>query len=255
MNIYTVIPYHEVCRTGFIVTRPIYTLCSCYLIDLHTVVSMVRARNQQQQQHFSGPPSLQTSTFAEITSAHGFAFFRASSGWPSKAAWAVITLAAAFSSIYFTSKICLNSLQPPFFLTEISIQSVKNGSLVPFPDIVLCDPSPWDLDKAAKLNISRAMISYLSYFLFPVIAGLNQSTVDQKVKEQDAQYREILKQFDNNPLYLLDNVTKDCGQLVRTCQLGSSDLLKGRECCAKIFSNVEYTQLYKCFSSGIVGHS
>ena len=199
------------------------------------------------RKNIASPHALQVTTFAEITSAHGFAFFMASSCWLSKAAWLSLILLGCFFSIFFTVKICLNSLSPPFFSTQFSIESMSSA---PLPDIVLCDPSPWDLEKSSKKNISIQLLSYISYLLFPLSVGVNISTVNQNFKTLDESYRMILTKFDNNPIYLLNNITKDCSQIVLLCQLGTTKVLENKECCLSLFSNVEYTQNYKCYSSG-----
>ena len=120
----------------------------------------------------------------------------------------------------------------------------------PLPDIVLCDPSPWDLAKAAQHNISIQLLSYISYFIFPLTYGDSITTFYDNFQELDESYRKILTKFDNNSVYLLNNVTKDCSQIVLYCLLGAAKLMNNTECCSKIFSVFEYTHHYKCFSSG-----
>ena len=151
--------------------------------------------------------SLQVKTFVETTSAHGFGFYLASSSWLSKSIWILITLLGIFFSIFFTVKICLNSLQPPFFSVEIDIQS-EDIADVHLPDIVLCDPSPWDYEKALAKNISADLLAYISYMLFPLMAGPDMPTFYGRIKAQETKYQTLLKQFDNSPIKLLDSVTK-----------------------------------------------
>ena len=151
--------------------------------------------------------SLQVKTFAETTSAHGFGFYLASSSWLSKSIWILITLLGIFFSIFFTVKICLNSLQPPFFSVEIDIQS-EDIADVRLPDIILCDPSPWDYEKALAKNISDDLLAYISYMLFPLMSGQDMPTFYEKIKVQETKYQTLLKQFDNSPIKLLDSVTK-----------------------------------------------
>jgi hypothetical protein len=121
---------------------------------------------------------------------------------------------------------------------------------VPLPDLVVCDPSPWDATKATRLNISGEMLSYLSYLLFP--QSLSSKTADDNefFTGLEDRYRTLLRRFDNSPIRLLNNVTKDCEQLIFTCNLGTTGVIGADECCPLLFSNVEYTPLYKCFSSG-----
>ena len=201
------------------------------------------------QKNYMSRSALQAATFAETTSAHGFAFFMASSSWLSKAFWLLLILFGCFLSIFFTAQICQNSLEPPFFSTEISMESTGTTS-PPLPDIVLCDPSPWDLAKGEQHNISIQLLSYISYFLFPLTYGANITTLHPNFQELDKSFRTILAKFDNNSVYLLNNITKDCSQIVLFCLLGATEAIFSKECCTKIFSSVEYTHHYKCFSSG-----
>jgi hypothetical protein len=177
-----------------------------------------------QRKQSQGHPALQIKTFADITSAHGFGFFIASSSWVSKTAWAILTVAGIILSIFYTTRIFQNSLQPPFFTTEIDTQSGIPKEM-PLPVIVICDPAPWDFKKAEALNISNDMIAYISLLLFPIT--VNNTVMDSKTQEKDLEYNEILTKFDNNPVNLLNNITKNCSQLVRYCQFGPSQSLYG----------------------------
>ena len=133
---------------------------------------------------------------------------------------------------------------------DLSIQSNDNR-LVALPDIVLCDPSPWDFDKANMLGISRDQVSYISHLLYPQSAGINLSlSSSSPIYELDKEYQVLLKRYNNNPRQLLNSITKDCSQLVQFCQLGTNVTYFGTDCCPVLFSNVEYTLQYKCFSSG-----
>jgi hypothetical protein len=121
---------------------------------------------------------------------------------------------------------------------------------VPLPDLVVCDPSPWDASKATRLNISGEMLSYLSYLLFP--QSLSSKTADDNefFTGLEDRYQTLLRRFDNSPIRLLNSVTKDCEQLIFSCNLGTTGVVWADACCPLLFSNVEYTPLYKCFSSG-----
>jgi hypothetical protein len=117
---------------------------------------------------------------------------------------------------------------------------------MPMPDVVVCDPSPWDFVKAERLNISIQQLSYISHLLYPQSWNLDQSMF----KDLDNEYRQLIQRFDNNPIHLLNNVTRDCSQLFDYCQLRSADSYSGSECCSRLFTNVEYTLQYKCYSFG-----
>jgi Amiloride-sensitive sodium channel len=192
----------------------------------------------------NGHPSLNVKTFIDITSAHGFAFFKASSNWLSKSIWIILTIVGMILSIYYSINIVRSSLQPPFFTTEISRQSV----VMPLPDIVVCDPAPWDFQKAKALNISATMMSHISLLLFPITN--NSPNLRAQIEEGAEEYTKILAKFDNNTLNLLNNVTKSCSQLIQFCQVGSQETWYKSECCTKLFPNIEYTKQYKCYSSG-----
>ena len=193
--------------------------------------------------------SLQVRTFAEITSAHGFSFFLNSSSWFSRSAWAFLTIVCTIFSVVFTVIISKSYFQSPFFTTEISIQPI-NESMVTLPDLIVCDPSPWDFDKALKNNISAEQLSFITHLLYPQQEGGSSKVNTTKFQELEKGYEIILKKFDDNPIYLLNNVTKDCDQLIGYCQLGTIAQLNVTECCAQLFSFSAYTQQYKCFSSG-----
>jgi hypothetical protein len=191
-------------------------------------------------------PALQAKTFAETTSAHGFGFFVQSSGWLSKLIWFILTLSCTVLAIYFTVRIGLSFLEPPFYSTDISINSDIDKN-VPFPDIVVCDPSPWDFEKAEQLNISAQHMSYIARLLYP--QGVESDLT--KYKDLDEEYTKLLTRYDNNPVNLLNNVTKNCSQTIGFCQIGGTKTYyNGSLCCDALFSYVEYTLQYKCFSSG-----
>jgi len=191
-------------------------------------------------------PALQAKTFAEITSAHGFGFFVQSSSWLSRLIWFSLTLSCTVLAVVFTSRIAISFFEPPFYSTDISITSDIDKN-VPFPDIVVCDPSPWDFAKAAQQSISAQQMSYIARLLYS--EGLSDDL--SVYKDLDLEYTELLKRFDNNPVKLLNNVTKSCSQLISFCLIGGSNTnYFGPQCCMKLFQNVEYTQRYKCFSFG-----
>ena len=134
-----------------------------------------------------------------------------------------------------------------FTLSDMSILS-NDTRQVALPDIVLCDPGPWDFDKALALNISANLMSYIVHLLYPQKAGTSNWEFGD-INELDQEYLSLLKKFDNNPRLLLNNITKDCAQLLNFCQLGTNVVLSSEDCCSMMFSNVEYTLQYKCFSS------
>ncbi len=132
------------------------------------------------------------------------------------------------------------------------LMGLKQGGAsygVPLPDLVVCDPSPWDATKATRLNISGEMLSYLSYLLFPQSTS-SKTAEDELFTSLEDRYKILLRRFDNSPIRLLNNVTKDCEQLIFACNLGTTGIIWADACCPLLFSNVEYTPLYKCFSSG-----
>ncbi len=136
----------------------------------------------------------------------------------------------------------------PHLLIDISVKSNDTGS-VELPDIVVCDPSPWDFDKIKSLNISVDMVSYIAHLLYTQSDGTEGAfKYIQDVLDKD--YLKLLMAYDNNPKNLLNNITKTCTQLIRYCQLGTGITYYRQACCRELFTNVEYTLQYKCFSSG-----
>ena len=207
---------------------------------------MGRSKALLEMRKAKSSPALQAKTFAETTSAHGFGFFVQSAGWLSKLIWFILTLFCTVFAIYFTVRIGLSFLRPPFYSTDISITSDFDKN-VPFPDIVVCDPFPWDFEKAAKLNISTQQMSYIARLLYP--QGVDSDLT--KYKDLDEEYTKLLTRYDNNPVNLLNNVTKNCSQTIGFCQIGGTKKSYfGSICCDALFSYVEYTLQYKCFSSG-----
>jgi hypothetical protein len=194
-------------------------------------------------------PGLQTHLFAEITSAHGCGFFIASSGWLARSAWFILTLTGFILSIFFTLKIGLSAFQPPFYSTDLSVVS-GDVTAVSSPDLVVCDPSPWDFDKAEHLNISLQQLSYIAFLLYPQNTLGNEIFIENNLGDADKDYQRLLQRFDSNPVNLLNNVTKSCHQLIVYCQLGPTRASSNEECCRRLFSNVEYILMYKCYSSG-----
>jgi Amiloride-sensitive sodium channel len=192
--------------------------------------------------------SLRVSVFADTTSAHGFAFFLNSSSWLSRSAWCILTLAGTVLSIVFTVLICIKYLQGPYYSTEISIEPMIPD--IPYlPEIVVCDPSPWDIDKALHNNISKQLLSYITNLLYPQhddVYKINES----RYQELEHNYKTVIKNFDDNPVHLLNNITTNCSQLIDYCQLGIREKLNGTACCSRFLSRTEYTQQFKCFRTG-----
>jgi hypothetical protein len=108
-------------------------------------------------------PALRAQVFAENTSAHGFIFFLTSSGWPARAAWLVLTVAGTVLSIVFTVKICISSFQAPFHSTDMSLLS--DGLHVALPDVIVCDPYPWDFDKVQLRSVLQIFVVHIIHFL------------------------------------------------------------------------------------------
>jgi hypothetical protein len=207
---------------------------------------MGRSKALLEMRKAKSSPVLQAKTFAETTSAHGFGFLVQSSGWLSKLIWFFLTLSCTVLAIFFTVRIGLSFLKPPFYTTDISITSDIDKN-VSFPDIVVCDPFPWDFEKAAQLNISAQQMSYIARLLYP--QGFENDL--SKYKDLAVEYTKLLTNYDNNPVNLLNNVTKNCSQTIGFCQIGGTNKSYfGSACCDELFSNVEYTLQYKCFSSG-----
>jgi hypothetical protein len=117
------------------------------------------------------------------------------------------------------------------------------------PNLVVCDPSPWDFDKALQNNISIDELSFITHLLYPQREDAGK-VKDAKFQELDNSYKEIIKKFDNNPIYLLNNITKNCSQIIDFCQFGTFGKLNGTDCCSQLLSKSEYIQQYKCYHIG-----
>jgi hypothetical protein len=72
-------------------------------------------------------------------------------------------------------------------------------------------------------NISADILTYLTNYLFP-FGGFGPSSATEAPADfvsLDAEYTALLaRQFDNNALRLLGNITKSCSQIVVRCVFG-----------------------------------
>ncbi len=71
-------------------------------------------------------------------------------------------MAGTILALVFTYQVGATYYEEPFYSTELSISSPDTDAVGYLPDIVLCDPSPWDLVKAGQLNISQEWKLYFS---------------------------------------------------------------------------------------------
>jgi hypothetical protein len=71
-------------------------------------------------------------------------------------------MAGTILALVFTYQVGATYYEEPFYSTELSISSPDTDAYGYLPDIVLCDPSPWDLVKAGQLNISQERKLYFS---------------------------------------------------------------------------------------------
>jgi len=69
------------------------------------------------------------------------------------------SLAGAFFAVIFTIQIGASYYAPPYFSTEMTVEPT-DGDPVSLPDIVLCDPSPWDTARTSKLNITQEWLGF-----------------------------------------------------------------------------------------------
>jgi hypothetical protein len=117
------------------------------------------------------------------------------------------------------------------------------------PEIVVCDPSPWDFKKAYSKNISNQLLSYITHLLYPQREDMFEIN-ESRYQDFEQNYKIVIKNFDENPIFLLNNITKDCSQVIDYCQLGIDEKLNGTACCSRLLSKTEYTQHYKCYRTG-----
>ncbi len=99
------------------------------------------------------------------------------------------------------------------------------------------------------LNISADILTYLTNFLFP-FGGFGPSSATEAPADflsLDAEYTALLaRQFDNNALRLLGNITKSCSQIVVRCVFGM--FLKRNDCC-RFFGGPEFVFGQVCYRS------
>ena len=102
-----------------------------------------------------------------------------------------------------------------------------------------CDTSPWDFKKAEKNAISKDLVSYISYLLYPYAPDTSV------IKDQDQlekEYAEVLAKYENDTIKVLDAVTRDVESYIFYCSF----------CKAKApssFFTHRYIKQRKCFLS------
>ncbi len=168
--------------------------------------------------------------------------------WFERLFWTVAFGLAAVAALALTLMASHNYINGTPYDTGYNVDTVSG--LVPFPDILLCTSAPWDLQKIRQHNISAGLVAYMSYFLFSFAGfGLEgASTAPPEILSLDQDYIALLKRkFDNNALYLLGNVTKTCGQILRECIFGMS--VMDDDCC-RFFGPPEFMFGFMCFRSG-----
>merc|ERR1712106_1300511 len=76
----------------------------------------------------------------------------------------IFGLLAAFSSVQTT----IDYITGPGFSSEYNLVfDQASGAAVKLADFLVCDISPWDLEKAKLNGISVELLSYLVHFIFP----------------------------------------------------------------------------------------
>jgi Amiloride-sensitive sodium channel len=157
--------------------------------------------------------------------------------------WTLTCCLAAAVAIFLTATVLLNYISGPSYDTSYRLDE---EGLAKFPDILLCTSAPWDLELVEKHGISSDLLSYVSNFLFP-FAGFGENGI-QIITDDfialDKEYNKLLPKFDNNTMYLLQNITKPCESILTNCVFGT--VISYEDCCA-FFGPSEFMLGNMCF--------
>ncbi len=159
--------------------------------------------------------------------------------------WTVTCCWAAVAAVVLTGMVAQNYISGMPYDTGFNMDTQKGR--VPFPDIIICTSTPWDVASVQKFNISADLLSYISHFLFP-FGGFggppSNVTPPAEFLNLDKVYRSVLEKFNNNSLYLLGNITKTCSMTLEFCVFGIS--IRDFDCC-RFFGPGEFMLGQKCF--------
>ncbi|XP_023343079.1 uncharacterized protein LOC111712632 [Eurytemora carolleeae] len=193
-------------------------------------------------------------SFARSTSAHGIHWLADSGSAAERILWIFLIIGA----VVFFSATAYNTVEDfvsePGYSTTLGFKSLsdENGNFE-IPNIMICDPYPWKASAIKALGVDNInLTSYISYMLFPqsstemITLMSRDPTILGKIH---AVYHQVLKQFDNNPYTLIENITVKCEDLVAACNFGLDEPVYLKNCCATIFGPPKYVTGHKCFST------
>ena len=127
----------------------------------------------------------------------------------------------------------------------------QTGESVKLADFLVCDISPWDVERAQKNGISVDMLSYLAYFVFPFSGNdpLFSEENKDKLADLEKKYQEVVAKYDNDANAVLDKVTRTCEDTIIYCRMGLRKEMNGKECCDLNFNPGVYTTEGKCYNT------
>ena len=165
--------------------------------------------------------------------------------------WAFTLLIALAFSLYFTVNFITGYVNDSPFSTNFNVQAMnlEGNGLVPFPDLLICTSSPWDMDKISMYNISMDLVSYMTGLLFPFIKWDDPSRM-AGLNDLEVQYNKLLNaKFDGNAMNLLKNITFTCERIIDFCFFGFNTFYPGPDCCQKFFKPSEFGFVFMCLRS------
>ena len=166
--------------------------------------------------------------------------------------WAFTLLIALAFSLYFTVNFITGYVNDSPFSTNFNVQAMnlEGSGLVPFPDLLICTSSPWDMDKIRDYNISMDLVSYMTKFLFPFMKSTFEGIGLPTFNILEDKYNQLInKRFDGNAMNLLKNITFSCEKMIDFCLFGFNTYYTGQECCQKFFKPVEFGFVFMCLRS------
>ena len=166
--------------------------------------------------------------------------------------WVLTILVSLILSLYFTYNFVTGYMSSSPFSTNYDITTMgeEGNGLVPYPDLLICTSSPWDMDKIRDYNISMDLVSYMTKFLFPFMKSTFEGIGLPTFNILEDKYNQLInKRFDGNAMNLLKNITFSCEKMIDFCLFGFNTYYTGQECCQKFFKPVEFGFVFMCLRS------
>ena len=155
-------------------------------------------------------------------------------------------------ALYSSVQSSIDYMTGPGFSSEYNmVFDQQTGESVKLADFLVCDISPWDVERAQRNGISVELLSYLTHLLFPF--GGNDPLFSEENKDKladlEKKYQEVVAKYDNDVNALLDRVTRTCDETIIYCRMGMGRDLTGKECCDMNFNSSVFTTEGKCFNT------